>query len=97
MRDVELVMELLSRIDGSEKDAVLARACLQILVEEPEAEPKPEPKPEPKKRKEKPFDMGKLKALLDGGWSVGKIADEMGVSDQTIYNKVKKLKEQKHE
>ncbi len=93
MRDVELVMELLSRIDGSEKDAVLARACLQILVEEPEAEPKPEPK----KRKEKPFDMGKLKALLDGGWSVGKIADEMGVSDVTIYKKIKVMKEQERE
>ena len=37
--------------------------------------------------------MGKLKALRDGGWSVAKIADEMGVSQQTIYNKLKEVRE----
>lgn len=35
--------------------------------------------------------MGKLQALHEGGWSVAKIADEMGVSQQTIYNKLKEL------
>ncbi len=36
--------------------------------------------------------MGKLRALHEGGWSVAQIADEMGVSQQTIYNKLKELK-----
>lgn len=36
----------------------------------------------------KNIDMGKVHALLDGGWSVPKIADELGVSNQTIYNRL---------
>ena len=59
---------------------------------EPKKEPKKAPKKKPKKKQEKAFDMGKLKALYEGGWSVAKIADEMGVSQQTIYNKLKELK-----
>lgn len=39
------------------------------------------------------FDYGKLGALLDGGWSIAKIADEMRVSDQTIGNKMKRMEE----
>lgn len=53
-----------------------------------------EAKPEsakPKKKKDQ-FDMGKLQALHEGGWSVAKIADEMGVSQVTIYSKLKELK-----
>lgn len=92
MSDIELVKEMLKHIGETDRDAILAEACYFMLESMEEPEPKPEPKP--KKRKEKPFDMGKLKALLDGGWSVSKIADEMGVSEQTIYNKVKKIKEQ---
>lgn len=55
--------------------------------------------PEPKKRKKKPAedkprkkaepDMGKVRALREGGWSMEKIADEMGVSAATIYNRLK--------
>lgn len=41
------------------------------------------------------FDYGKLGALLDGGWSIAKIADEMRVSDQTIRNKMKRMQEMK--
>lgn len=54
-------------------------------------DPEPKKKPQPKKKQEKAFDMGKLRALHEGGWSVAKIADEMGVSQQTIYNKLKEL------
>ena len=32
----------------------------------------------------KPFDTGKMKALLKAGWSIAKIADEMGVTEATI-------------
>lgn len=54
--------------------------------------PKTEPKAEPKKAepKREPFDIGKMKALYDRGWSAAMVADEMGVSVQTIYNKAKK-------
>ena len=65
------------------------------IAQEKAAVPEPEPKKEPKKapkKQEKAFDMGKLRALHEGGWSVAKIADEMGVSQQTIYNKLKELK-----
>lgn len=90
MDNIEIVKLLLGFVGADkEKDKALADACLAIL-DEPKEEP--EPKAE-SKRGRKPFDMGKLKALLDGGWSVPKIADEMGVSDQTIYNKMKKLEE----
>lgn len=41
-------------------------------------------------KKVKSFDTGKLGALRKAGWPVAKIADEMGVSDQTIRNYMKK-------
>ena len=31
-----------------------------------------------------PFDTGKMRALLKAGWSIAKIADEMGVTETTI-------------
>ena len=48
------------------------------------------PKKKPSKKQDR-FDMGKLRALHEGGWSVAKIADEMGVSQQTVYNKLKEM------
>lgn len=61
---------------------------------EPEKKPEKQSKPKnaaakktaPKKEK---FDTGKMIALLNGGWSVAKIADEMGVTTTTIYNHMK--------
>lgn len=35
------------------------------------------------------LDMGKVKALRKAGWTLEKIADEMGCSAQTIANKLK--------
>ena len=55
--------------------------------EAPKSKTKPKPKAEPKRE---PFDVGKMKALYDRGWSAAMVADEMGVSVQTIYNKAKK-------
>lgn len=43
-----------------------------------------------KKNGRESFDTGKMIALLEGGWSVAKIADEMRVSEATIYNHMKK-------
>lgn len=41
--------------------------------------------------------MGKVKALRDAGWSFAKIADEMGVSHQTIANRLMKEQENQKE
>lgn len=49
---------------------------------------KPAPKAPAKKRKE--LDMGKVRALRVAGWTLEKIADEMGVSTNTIANRLKK-------
>ena len=55
--------------------------------------PKEEPKPEPEKKRapalKKALDMGKVKALRKAGWTLDKIADEMGVSPQTIAHRLK--------
>ena len=86
MKKMEVVRKLLTYIGkDAEEDKVIAEACLMLMPEEPKKE-------EPKKGR-KPFDMGKLKALVDGGWAVPKIADEMGVSEQTIRNRMKQLEE----
>lgn len=50
---------------------------------------------EPKKRKRggqrKPIDDGKIGALRKAGWSLVKIADEMGCSPQTVANRLAKM------
>ncbi len=56
------------------------------------AEPAPEPKKKPGRPKKKdpepekviPLDRGKIKALYTSGWSMAKIADEMGCTYQRI-------------
>lgn len=91
MKKMEVVRKLLNYIGkDAEEDKVIAEACLMLMPEEPKKE---EPKKEETKKGRKPFDMGKLKALVDGGWAVPKIADEMGVSEQTIRNRMKQLEE----
>lgn len=102
MSDKEIIKALLNVIGRDlELDVAIRDVALGLLELPEETEPKKEPakrgrpkkteekKTEPKKTEPKPFDTGKLKALLNGGWSVAKIADEMGVSVQTIYNKMK--------
>lgn len=77
----------------------------RFLVDKKVAKPNPEweaamqdmvsqnpPTPEPvAKAKRKSLDMGKVQALRNAGWSMKKIADEMGVSEGTIWNNLKKL------
>ena len=65
---------------------------------EPAASPDKDPEPEPTKRKQNPgstkvLDEGKIKALRVAGWSIAKIADEMGVSEPTIAKRLKKIME----
>ena len=50
---------------------------------------KPEKKQEPKKTG-KEFDIGKAKALREGGWTLAGIAKELGCSQQTVANQLHK-------
>lgn len=58
----------------------------QLLKAEKPKEKKAEPKSQNVK---KALDMGKVKALRKAGWTLEKIADEMGVSTSTIANRLK--------
>ena len=50
-----------------------------------EVDPVPEKEEKPKKSgKNKPVDVGKMKALRKAGWSMTKIADEMRCSISTV-------------
>lgn len=41
--------------------------------------------------KRKPVDTGKLLALRKAGWSMKKIADELGISEGSVWNYLKKM------
>lgn len=47
----------------------------------------------PKKAKRKPIDTGKVKALRKAGWSLQKIADDVGCSIQSVSNILNREKE----
>ena len=97
------VLQMLLKTMGSnsELNEALRYACLAILdkgEEEPEPVPeekKPEPKPAPKakepaKKTKKALDVGKMVACYKAGWSMAKIADELGCTPQTVANNLKK-------
>ena len=98
MTNLELIKELISMIEPkTDMDADIKKAAVALLAKETPTKAEPKPKATPSmgdeakpKQKRKPFDNGKMKALLDGGWPVQKIADEMGCSEVTIYNHMKK-------
>lgn len=62
----------------------------EILREDPEETPKGKPRKKASKKRN-PVDTGKIGALRKAGWPVAKIADEMGLSQPTIYSYLKKL------
>ena len=65
---------------------------IQIAVLTPRSRGKvPPSKPPAAKRLQ--VDGGKIKALHEAGWPVAKIADEMRVSQQTVYTYLKKMEE----
>lgn len=43
--------------------------------------------------KRKKVDIGKLKALRKAGWSMKKIGEELGISEGSVFNYLKKLEE----
>ena len=49
------------------------------------------------KFKRRTLDAGKVKALRNAGWSIGKIANEMGFSQQAIYNCLSRLEKAKQQ
>lgn len=66
---------------------------IEITVTEPVPEPikaQPEPKPEQPKKKTKIIDHGKIVACYKGGRSPQWIADDMGISWQTVVNHLEK-------
>ena len=60
-------------------------SCFEKFTIFKQKEPDPEPEEEPPNVKRKK-DLGKLRALIEGGWSTKQIADEFRVTRQTIGN-----------
>ena len=76
MSNIEIVKVILSHIgEDPKQDKALAQGCIVILGGAEQTEPAPS--------------MGD-EAPKSRGWSAAMVADEMGVSVQTIYNKAKK-------
>ena len=66
------------------------------LVEPAEIEKaQPDPPPAGKKRgPKKALDVGKLVALHNAGWPAAKIADELRVTERTVYAHLQKFREE---
>ena len=95
-----VVKILLKHISEHPEDAsTVASGALSILdgaqkqnTEHDKKQEKPKsgaPKKTAPKKKDN-FDTGKMIACLRAGWSIAKVADELGVTDQTIRNRMKK-------
>lgn len=107
MKSTDVLRHLIKTMgqNGPELDEALRISALAYLdkldppeqnEEKPEQnEEKPEQKPEktsaPKKKKQSKIDTGKIKALREGGWTLAGIAREMGCSQQTVANHLKKM------
>ena len=95
----ELILALVQLIEPKEeKDALIKAAAIWLMRPSDDNTPKPagekrtdadQDEPKPKKKGRPPFDKGKMNALLKAGWTVPKIADEMGVSVPTIKKYMK--------
>lgn len=62
--------------------------------EETNTPPNDVPETTKKGAKRKPVDTGKMMALRKAGWSMKKIADELGISESCVYNHLKRLEEE---
>lgn len=81
--------ELIKALINEMEPAAVKKAVLALLDQEaPKAK---EQKPAAKKAgsKKKPFDTGKAVACYNAGWSIAKIADELGTSDPTVRKHLK--------
>lgn len=81
--------ELIKALINEMEPAAVKKAVLALLDQEaPKAK---EQKPAVKRTgpKKKPFDTGKAVACYNAGWSIAKIADELGTSDPTVRKHLK--------
>ena len=100
-----VVKILLKHISEHPEDAgVVASGALSMLDGAPNVETEHDTKKDKPKagaqkksetksgapKKKDNFDTGKMIACLRAGWSIAKGADELGVTDQTIRNHMKK-------
>ena len=104
MTNIDIAKTILKYVgqDSIEVDRALCHGVI-LLLETEENTPEPDRKIVPKQteteqkapkqttRKKSSFDVGKLAALWKAGWSVPKIADEMGVSEPTVYKYLKQI------
>ena len=80
------ISDMIADCDGADTNYILGINDMGRYLAE---KCKDKPAPEPKKPKKIDIDMGKVKALRDAGRTVEWIADDMGVSPATIYNRLK--------
>lgn len=95
MKNLEMAKKLIEMIDGKHAEEMealkwAAILCIDSVNTKKEEAKKTATKATNKKGGRKPsIDWGKAKACRAAGWSVPKIADELGCAEQTIYAKFK--------
>lgn len=94
MTNIEIIKMLINALDtngvSEEANKQAALALLDNLKVAPKKDTTEPVKAVVKPRGRKPVDNGKILALHDAGWPTKKIADEVGVSEQTVKNHIKK-------
>lgn len=101
MTNNEMALQLIELLGADPKQNWILKNAIKELLTGPdsskkseavnaEAEPSEEKPAKKSAGRKSDFDTGKMNALLRAGWSVPKIADEMGVTSQTIKNHMKK-------
>lgn len=86
---------------GTEVIAGLGKTrASSVTAADPEESPKQAEPAEGKKkggRKKIKLDLGKVGALYRAGWTIAKIADEMGVGSSTIQRALAQIQEETHD
>ena len=103
MKNIDVIRELITSMrDLEPKNEALRIGIVAILdrlsqcnTKKAEVKAEAETEAEPKKRGRpgrgrKPFDIGKAEACKNAGWSIAQIADELGVTEQTVRNNFNK-------
>ncbi len=90
MKTTTVIKELLNEMDlNTEKNKALRLSIVTILNNLGADKTKSEYLKGKAGRKSH-FDIGKAKALREAGWSIQQMADELGYSEQTVRNQLKK-------
>lgn len=92
---LDLGLKALERIPDNFDVVSVTMKSIGPDPEEPDEPVVEIPDPPKKKNAKKPkLDVGKMIACAKAGWSVAKIADELGCSEQTVRNHLKKAREE---